>query len=95
MGSTLKGKNLLSNIYKNSLLCFRADSFLLSRIHFQKGTDLHKSKQEIQNLSPLLNMVVNLSSVSSTLNPCPAEPRYYPVFTNSVDPDQLASEEAN
>ena len=29
------------------------------------------------------------------LNPCPAEPRIYPAFANSVDPDQLASEEAN
>ena len=28
--------------------------------------------------------------------PCPAEPRYiYPAFANSVDPDQLASEEAS
>ena len=26
------------------------------------------------------------------LNPCPA---FYPAFANSVDPDQLASEEAN
>ena len=31
-----------------------------------------------------------------TLNPCPAEPGYiYPAFANSVDPVQLASEEAN
>ena len=29
-----------------------------------------------------------------TLNPCPAEPGYT-AFANSVDPDQLASEEAN
>ena len=29
------------------------------------------------------------------LYPCPAEPRIYPAFANSVDPDQLASEEAN
>ena len=31
------------------------------------------------------------------VNPCPAEPGYtmYPAFANSVDPDQLASEEAN
>ena len=30
------------------------------------------------------------------VNPCPAEPGYmYPTFANSVDPDQLASEEAN
>ena len=29
------------------------------------------------------------------LNPCPAEPQMYPAFANSVDPDQLASEEAN
>ena len=30
-------------------------------------------------------------------NPCPAEPGYtnVPCFANSVDPDQLASEEAN
>ena len=28
------------------------------------------------------------------VNPCPAEPGY-PTFANSVDPDQLASEEAN
>ena len=28
------------------------------------------------------------------VNPCPAE-RIYPAFANSVDPDQLASEEAN
>ena len=28
------------------------------------------------------------------INPCPAEPEY-PVFANSVDSDQLASEEAN
>ena len=28
------------------------------------------------------------------LNPCPAEPGYT-VFANSVDPDQLASSEAN
>ena len=29
------------------------------------------------------------------LNPYPSEPGYEPVFANSVDPDQLASEEAN
>ena len=37
------------------------------------------------------------------VNPCPAEPRYtlplqtkiYPAFANRVDPDQLASKEAN
>ena len=29
------------------------------------------------------------------INPCPAEPTYTPVFANSVDPDQLASEEAS
>ena len=28
-------------------------------------------------------------------NPCPAKPRVYPTYANSVDPDQLASEEAN
>ena len=28
------------------------------------------------------------------VNPCPAE-RIYPAFANSVDPDHLASEEAN
>ena len=28
-------------------------------------------------------------------NPCPAEPGCTLIFTNSVDPDQLASEEAN
>ena len=38
----------------------------------------------------------------SNVNSCHAEPRYiyiyiyiYPTFLNSVDPDQLASEEAN
>ena len=30
-----------------------------------------------------------------TVNPCPAEPGICPAFANSVDPDQLASEEAN
>ena len=34
------------------------------------------------------------SSCVSIFNPCPAEPGYT-VFANSVDPDQLASEEAN
>ena len=29
------------------------------------------------------------------LNPCPAEPIYTLPFANSVDPDQLASEEVN
>ena len=29
------------------------------------------------------------------INPCPAEPQICPAFVNSVDPDQLASEEAN
>ena len=29
------------------------------------------------------------------VKPCPAEPGYIPAFANSVDPDQLASEEAN
>ena len=29
------------------------------------------------------------------INPCPAETRIYAPFANSVDPDQLASEEAN
>ena len=29
-----------------------------------------------------------------SINPCPAETRYA-AFANSVDPDQLASEEAN
>ena len=29
------------------------------------------------------------------VNPCPTEPRYANAFANSVDPDQLASEEAN
>ena len=31
----------------------------------------------------------------ATINPCPAEPGYTPAFANTVDPDQLASEEAN
>ena len=30
-----------------------------------------------------------------TVNPCPAELKIYPAFANSVDPDQLASSEAN
>ena len=30
----------------------------------------------------------------NSLNPCPSEPRYTVLFANSVDPDQLASEEA-
>ena len=29
------------------------------------------------------------------INPGPAEPLIYPAFANSVDPDQLASSEAN
>ena len=29
------------------------------------------------------------------INPCHAEPRYTLLLQNSVDPDQLASEEAN
>ena len=32
---------------------------------------------------------------SNYVNPSPAEPPIYPVFANSVDPDHLASEEAN
>ena len=41
-------------------------------------------------------MVKNLPYVSVPLNPCPPEPGYiYSAFANSVDPDQLASEEAN
>ena len=32
----------------------------------------------------------------NNFNPCPAvRTRIYPAFANSVDPDQLASEEAN
>ena len=53
-----------------------------------------------------LTMYVRVNTVSSlyseriqlcgsNINPCPAEPRIYPAFANSVDPDQLASEEAN
>ena len=40
---------------------------------------------------------VELIYGSLKVNPCPAEPGYtlYPAFANSVDPDQLASEEAN
>ena len=39
------------------------------------------------------NIIIKYSSL---INPCPAEPGYtYPAFANSVDPDQLASEEAN
>ena len=34
---------------------------------------------------------VTFNKISYEINPCPAEP----VFTNSVDPDQLASSEAN
>ena len=30
-----------------------------------------------------------------TINPCPAEPGYHLPLQTSVDPDQLASEEAN
>ena len=29
------------------------------------------------------------------VNPGPADPGLYPVFANSIDPDHLASEEAN
>ena len=43
-----------------------------------------------------VKMAENLPSISIPLNPCPAESGYiYPAFANSVDPDQLASEEAN
>ena len=30
-----------------------------------------------------------------SINPCPCWTRIYPAFANSVDPDQLASVEAN
>ena len=40
-------------------------------------------------------MIWCFTSLSSLFNPSPAEPWYNPAFANSVDPDQLASEEAN
>ena len=43
---------------------------------------MHGNKQEV-------------TKVVSFINPSPAESGIHPAFTNSVDPDQLASEEAN
>ena len=37
----------------------------------------------------------NMGFVEITFNPCFCWTQIYPAFANSVDPDQLASEEAN
>ena len=44
----------------------------------------------------LIHLPYDSLTCDCALNPCPAEPVFIkPAFANSVDPDQLASEEAN
>ena len=42
----------------------------------------------------LFTIIRYFTGVQTGINPCPTE-RIYPTFANSVDPDQLASKEAN
>ena len=46
-------------------------------------------------LQAVLTMISCFTSLSTSSNPGPADPWICPAFANSVDPDQLASEEAN
>ena len=48
---------------------------------------------QLTSLPFLLNDLQNLTKKIIKVNPCPAEPPICPAFENSIDPDQLASEE--
>ena len=74
-----------------------ANSFLLEKTYYQKRLSVQESKQADTKISPLYKIAKTkkIYQMVCSLNPCSAEPRICPAFANSVDPDQLASEEAN